>query len=200
MDYDNQLVLTGELDEVGSPIRQNVGKSRRFGLEIEGKSLLFPNLVWQPVLSVSSNKNIDFKFRQDGTLKNLGNTNISYSPWLIGSNIFSYNLSNGINFTLLSKYVSEQFMSNIETTKSKLDAYTTTDFNFSYTLDPDILFEEVRFSILVNNIFNAKYISNGYYYTYDDDYSVPGVVTTIEESRFYPQSGRNLLFGIYVEF
>lgn len=200
MDYDNQLVLTGELDEVGSPIRQNVGKSRRFGLEIEGKSLLFPNLVWQPVLSVSSNKNIDFKFRKDGTLKNLGNTNISYSPWLIGSNIFSYNLSNGINFTFLSKYVSEQFMSNIEATKSKLDAYTTTDFNFSYTLEPDSLFEEVSFSLLVNNIFNAKYISNGYYYTYDDDYSVPGVVTTIEESRFYPQSGRNLLLGIYVQF
>ena len=60
MEYKDQLVLTGAIDEVGAPIRQNVGKSRRVGLELEFKMNLLPNWVWQPNLALSSNQNLDF--------------------------------------------------------------------------------------------------------------------------------------------
>jgi iron complex outermembrane receptor protein len=52
----------------------------------------------------------------------------------------------------------------------------------------------------VNNIFDYKYESNGYFYTYDDDFSMPGVITTIEGAGYYPQAGINFLIGATLKF
>ena len=97
MKYKDQLVLTGELDEVGSPIRQNVGDSYRFGVEFDGNFKISKKLSWAPNLSISENKNIDFYFKRDGVLKNIGNTNISFSPNLIAASSFQYKINENHN-------------------------------------------------------------------------------------------------------
>ncbi len=198
MRYKDQLVLTGELNDVGAPLRANVGDSYRLGLEVDAAIKLGRDFVWQPNLAISTNKNIDFVFQRDGILEELGNTNISYSPGLIIGNRIAYEPSDTFQMALLTKYVGEQYMGNIDAASSVLDAYSQTDFNISYTLQPKSVVKSIVISALVNNIFDAKYVSNGYFFTFDDDFSSPGTVTTIEGAGYYPQAGINFLAGIKV--
>lgn len=200
MAYKDQLVLTGALDAVGSPIRENVGNSRRIGLEIEAKFQLGNQWLWQPNIALSSNKNSDYFFQRDGVTQELGDTNLSFSPNIIAGNAIIFAPSTSFQMGLLSKYVGEQYMGNIDSENSKLPAYFVSDLNATYTINPKSLVKEMQFSLLVNNIFNKKYESNGYFYTYDDDFSTPGVITTIEGAGYYPQAGTHFLAGIRMLF
>ncbi len=70
----------------------------------------------------------------------------------------------------------------------------------SYEFKPKSVFKSILVNGLINNIFDYKYISNGYFYTYDDDYSNPPAITTIEGAGYYPQAGINFLVGLTLKF
>ena len=199
MEYQDQLVLTGALDAVGAPIRQNVGKSRRIGLELEGKMQLGNHWMWQPNLALSRNQNLDFYFKRNGILTALGNTTLAFSPSIISGNAVVYSPTSKFQIAFLSKFVGKQYMGNIDAETSKLKAYFTSDLNIVYRWQPKIGVRSVQGSLLVNNIFNHLYESNGYFYTYDDDWSTPGQITTIEGTGYYPQAGTHILAGIQIE-
>ena len=200
MQYNEQLILTGALDDVGTPIRTNSGDSYRIGLEIESTFSLSDAFTVQPVLTLSSNKNKQTYSQVDGALKDLGTTNISFSPEVVASNAFIYSPKENLSASLLSKYVGDQYMGNTDTAISKLDAYFVNDLNVTYQWSPKSVFSYVVVSALVNNIFDKEYVSNGYYYTYDDDWSVAGQLTTIEGAGYYPQATRNFLVGLTLKF
>ena len=195
MRYKDQLVLTGELNDVGAPLRANVGDSYRLGLEIDARFQFGQKWAWQPNLALSLNRNIDFFFQRDGVLEDLGNTNIAYSPGVIAGSILSFLPNDQWSFSLLSKYVGEQYMGNIDSETSKLEDYSQTDLNIQYVLKTNGFLKSLILSGLVNNIFDAEYVSNGYFFTYDDDFSNPGTITTIEGAGYYPQAGINFLLG-----
>nr|WP_235891102.1 TonB-dependent receptor [Flavobacterium gawalongense] len=201
MGYKDQLILTGELDDVGSPIRKNSGDSYRLGLEIDATIAVLDNLIIRPNVTISTNKNKDFYFKRDGVLSSLGDTNIAYSPNFIAGNIVTFMPINNLQVSLLSKIVGDQYMGNIDSEASKLKAYYVNDINVSYEFKPKAIFKSVLLSGLVNNIFDYKYVSNGYFYTYDDDdYSNPPAITTIEGAGYYPQAGINFLVGLTLKF
>ena len=200
MRYKDQLVLTGELNDVGAPLRSNIGDSYRLGLEIDANVSLSNAFKWRPNIALSDNRNIDFYFERDGVLQNLGNTHIAYSPQLIAGNIISYQPNENFQVSLLSKFVGKQYMGNIDSEGSVLDSYTQTDFNIQYTINTNSFVKSIVLSGLVNNIFDADIVSNGYFYTFDDDYSNPGTITTIEGAGYYPQAGINFLLGATVNF
>ncbi|AEK24080.1 TonB-dependent receptor [Capnocytophaga canimorsus] len=199
MQYQDQLVLTGALDDVGSPIRQNSGKSYRMGIEIDAKVKLNKWSI-QPSITLSQNKNIDFYTHFDGKLVNLGKTNISFSPNIIVGNSLTYTPTKGLQMALLSKYVGEQFMSNTDAESSKLESYFVNDLNISYEIKLKKWAKSLTLNLLVNNILNKNYISNGYYHTYDDDWTTPSVVKTIEGSGYFPQAEINYLAGLTLSF
>ena len=196
MNYKNQLVLTGALDDVGSPIRKNSGKSLRKGIELESLFKATNNLDISSNISFSRNKNIDYKTNFDGVVTNWGDTDISFSPDLVSSIGVNFRPKEDINISILNKFVGEQFMSNTESVVSKLNSYSTTDLNFIYSFKRSKHFKEIIFTAMINNIFNKEYVSNGYYYTYDDTWSEPNMITTIEGLGYYPQALRNFLLGI----
>ncbi len=200
MNYKDQLVLSGELNDVGAPLRTSSGKSYRLGLEVDAEIQLLKNLRTLPNIALSTNKNVDFVTSRDGELVNLGNTTISFSPSIVAGNMLEYAPIQNLQLGFLSKFVGEQYMGNIDSEASKLDSYFVNDFNIVYTLDSLPWVKEVVFSALVNNIFNVEYISNGYFYTYDDDFSNPGTVTTVEGAGYYPQATINFLVGATVKF
>lgn len=200
MNYKDQLVLSGELNDVGAGLRTSSGKSYRLGLEVDAEIKLMKNLRTLPNIALSTNKNVDFVTSRDGELVNLGNTNISFSPAIVAANMLEYSPIKKLQLGFLSKFVGEQYMGNIDSEASKLDSYFTNDLNIVYTLDNLPWIKEVVFSALVNNIFNVKYISNGYFYTYDDDFSNPGTVKTIEGAGYYPQATTNFLLGATIKF
>lgn len=200
MDYEDQLVLSGELNDVGAPLRTTSGSSYRLGLELDVDILLTPQWKLRPTLALSSNKNRDFITSIDGELRNLGTTNISFSPEIVASNMLIYMPASNFQISLLSKYVGEQYMGNIDSEASILESFFINDLNLYYELRDIPVFKSIVFTGLVNNIFDVKYISNGYFYTFEDDFSEPGIVTTIEGAGYYPQAGINFLAGISLKF
>ena len=199
MNYKDQLVLTGALNDVGSPVFTNSGKSYRVGLEVESSIVITKKLILNPNVTVSQNKNQDFYFQRDGILQNLGDTNIAFSPNLILGNRLTFIPINNFQISVLSKFVSEQYMGNIDSEKSKLDAYFVSDLNINYEWKLNKTIKSIVFSGLVNNIFDLEYESNGYFYTYDDTWSGPAP-TTIEGTGYYPQAGINFLVGVSLNF
>lgn len=197
--YKDQLVLTGALNDVGAAIRENSGDSYRLGIEIDGTWKISPKWQINPSFTLSSNKNLDYKTQFNGEMKELGNTDISFSPNIIAGNALTFIPVQQLNISLLSKYVGKQFMGNTNSTVSKLDAYFTNDLNIVYEMPLKKWFKSLSLSLLANNIFNVQYISNGYYFV-DDSVSESGAVSTYEGAGYYPQAGFNILGGFTLKF
>ncbi|AUC21809.1 TonB-dependent receptor [Polaribacter sejongensis] len=205
MNYKNQLVLTGALDDVGAPVRATSGDSYRLGLEIDADITVSDQFSIKPNVAFSSNKNRDFFITRDGTPtpQALGNTDLSFSPDIIAGNMFIFKPIDNLQFSFLSKFVGKQYMSNFGSAISDNDVlndYFTSDFNIVYQITPNKVFKSIVFSALVNNIFNTEYVDRGYYYTYDDDWSDPNQITTVDGAGYYPQATRNFLVGVTLKF
>ena len=205
MDYKNQFVLTGAINDVGAPIRATSGSSFRLGAEIDADIRVSDQLSVQSNATISSNKNRDFYLTKDGitTPKSLGNTDLSFSPDVILGNMITYRPVENLQFSFLTKYVGKQFMSNFSSNISSndvLDSYITSDINFVYELETEKIFEAIVFTALINNLFNETYVDRGYYYTYDDTWSNSGTTTTLDGAGYYPQATRNFLIGVTLKF
>ena len=202
MNYTDQLVLTGAIDDVGAPIRATSGKSYRLGFELDADYKISNSFSLQPNAAFSANRNQDFKAFVFGELKNLGDTPLSFSPGIIVGNRFTYTPDEHFQLALLSKYVGEQYMSNLGSEVSSLDvldAYFTSDLNLVYQIEPNSVFKSIIFTVLFNNIFNAEYLDRGYYYTYD--YSGGnGKTVTADGAGYYPQATANFLAGVTFKF
>jgi len=203
MQYTNQLVLTGSIDNSGNPIRATSGKSYRFGLEIDADIRINKSFSLRPNIALSDNKNLDFRAPIDGVIKNLGKTNLSFSPNVIAGNALVYHPSENFQMAFLSKYVGTQYMSNLNSTVSKndvLEDYFTSDFNISYEWNTNRIFRSIVFTGLINNVFSREYVDRGYYYTYDDTWSNANQTTTLDGAGYYPQATRNFLVGMTLKF
>ena len=198
--YNEQLVLTGELDDVGSPIRTNSGSSYRMGIEAEARIKLSEFFLMNTNVTLSSNKNKQTLSKFDGKIVNFGKTNISFSPDFIASNTIVFSPKDNLDISFLSKYVGKQYMGNIDADNSILDSYFVNDLNLNYKINPNKTFKEIIISGLINNVLDKEYVSNGYYYTYDDTWSVPGQTKTMDGAGYYPQATRNFLIGITLKF
>ena len=201
MFYENQLVLTGELDDVGSPIRATSGKSYRLGLEVDANIQFSKKFSTSTNFALSRNKNQDFSSSINGELVDLGNTNISFSPEVVIGNAINFFPADRIQLSLLSKYVGEQYMGNTDNEASILESYFINDFNINYEIKPNKLFKSIVLSGLVNNMFNKKYVSNGYFGSFDyEDASSPSGTTTGYFAGYYPQATTNFLVGATLKF
>ena len=198
--YNEQLVLTGAIDDVGAPIRTNSGSSYRVGIESEINLELSKKLDISSNLTLSSNKNKEVISNYNGALTNFGKTNLSYSPNFITNNTINYKFTDKFSLSMLSKYVGKQFMGNTDAKNSILESYFVNDLNFNLKITPKRIFNEIIVSGLINNVLDKEYVSNGYYYTYDDTWSNPGETITLDGAGYYPQATRNFLVGLLLKF
>ena len=182
MAYKDQLILTGNLDNVGNPIRSNSEKSFRLGLEVDATIAISKQVFIRPNFTLSQNSNVDLEVAG----ANFGTRQIAYSPSVIAGNILVYKPTESLQVAWLSKYVGEQFMNNIELPAAKLVDYFVNDFNIAYEIKAKSVFKSIVLTGLVNNILDKQYISNGYMY---DVYPY-----------YYPQAGINFLAGVTLKF
>jgi iron complex outermembrane receptor protein len=187
MDYSDQLVKTGELDEVGNEVHANVPESYRAGIEVDASLKITSALTISPNIAFSNNKIKDYTILTANGLTNFGTTNISFSPNVVGALLASYNITRDFQIGILSKFVGEQYAGNIDTDATKLDSYSVTDFNIVYELKTKTFFKSIVFTGLVNNIFDKQYVSNAY--LYGEDYV-----------SYFPQAGINFLGGVTFKF
>jgi iron complex outermembrane recepter protein len=200
MDYKNQLVTTGEINDVGAYNRVNVAKSYRAGVEITAGLQVLPKLRWQATATYSQNRIKDFtEFVDDyDTWTQIAvkhqNTSIAFSPDWIASSLISYTLMEGLNLDLISKYVGKQYLDNTESENRKLNAFFVNDLRINYTFTVKKVFKQVRVGLLCNNILNVKYEPNGYTYS--------GISAGVQSDYnfYYPQAGTNLLGSLTLSF
>lgn len=179
MDYRNQLVFSGKIDNVGAFIRENSGKSYRLGLEIGGKIQILKNLDLSLNFNWSENKNLNFYTEKNGVLENLGKTTIALSPNFIGNFGIEYKL-NKIIFWLKNQYVAKQYLDNSQSEKLSLSDYNVLDFGANYHLK--IKNHDLNIYFNLNNLWNKMYANKGYVYD--------------NQSYYFPQSGRNFILGL----
>ena len=197
--YKNQLVLTGQVNDVGAYTRTNTPNSSRLGLEVEGSVNLLKNLKLAVNATLSRNKVAIFsEFLDDydvgGQVETkYKNTDIAFSPSLIAGGSLSYSPLKGLEIALLPKFVGRQYLDNTQVRSRSLDPYFVTDFRAMYSFSFKFL-KEIRLSLLVNNLFNARYESNGYTYgfRYGGD--------ELRYNYLYPQAGIHALGAVGVRF
>lgn len=203
MDYKNQLVPTGKLNDVGAIVRTNVDESYRTGVELEGAVRISPKFVWNANVTVSSNKIKNFReiiydygelFDEynEVTLEHT-NTDIAFSPDVIAGSGLLYAPIKNVEVGLLTKYVGQQYLDNTSNKARNIDAYFVNDIRLSYTIQPKHM-REISVSLLVNNIFEEEYSSNGFTYGYR-----AGSFET-RQNFYYPQAGRNFLLMVALRF
>ena len=204
MDYDNQLVLTGEYNDVGAYKTKNVKDSYRMGAEITAGVKITDWLRWDANLVASRNKilnyhqYIDLYDDQDnwnwvGQDSVVGTTTIAFSPTLTASSLFTFDVA-GFTATVQTNVVSKQYLDNTQDENAMLRAYSTTNLNLQYLLPiANSQWPTIRLLCQINNIFNAKYASNG------------GAEASrfLDSSRccwYYAQAGINVHAGFTVTF
>ncbi|MFL0207196.1 TonB-dependent receptor [Aquirufa sp. 2-AUSEE-184A6] len=194
MNYQDQLVLTGAVNSTGDAIRTNVESSYRLGVETMLNVQISKRLVWSGNVTLSRNRIQNFKERMtdydtyDQIVINHGNTDIAYSPSVIYGSTLTYTVG-ALEASLLRKYVGKQFLDNTSDDARSLAAYNTHDIRLKYTLKKGPVF-----TLLLNNVMNEQYSSNGYTYSY----RYGGATTT--ENFYYPQAGFNFLLGASIRF
>jgi iron complex outermembrane receptor protein len=200
MDYTNQLVLNGELNDVGASVRQNVADSYRTGIELIGQVELVPNrLLLGANLTLSQNKIAEFEeiiynyvpFEVETILHE--NTDIAFSPNVIAGGTLTLRPVNNLDINLVSKYVGRQYLDNTSNDSRALDAFWVNDLRINYVIKPAWA-KEIRFGLLVNNLFNEMYEPNGYTFSYRLGAEL------ITENFYYPQAGTNFLANIAFRF
>ena len=199
MNYRNQLVLTGQINDVGAYNRVNIPESYRAGIELEAGTLLAKNLRWNVNATFSRNKIRNFTEYLDNfdtgeqVANRFRNTDIAFSPNAIAGSQLLYTGLKRLEIGLLSKYVGRQFLDNTSNTARSLNPYFVNDIRLIYSLKPKFA-DTIEFTLLLSNVLNELYESNGYTFSYISEGK------TVTENFFFPQAPRNVLAGMRVRF
>lgn len=198
MNYNNQLVPNGQLNDVGSSLRVNVDKSYRRGVEAIFGAQLSDRLTWDANLTLSKNKIenftevlYDYTTGYDVIENQYENTNISYSPSTVWSSMFNYKLDYGFSTVLNTKYVGTQNLDNTSNGSRTLPSYLVNDLGVSW--NKRIYGADTQLQLMVYNLLDEKYSANGYTFSYV-------VEELITERFYYPQAGRHVMLRAKVAF
>lgn len=199
MYYCDQLVQTGQINNVGSALMMNVPKSHRAGLELSGACQLGKMWRIDANLTLSDNKIDDFTEYVDDwdnggqVVNHLGKTQIAFSPSVVGNGALTFVPMRGLDMSLTTQYVGNQYIDNTQSTDRMLDSYLVNNFKIGYTLEPRH-FGKISVNLQVNNLFNVEYETDAWVYSY------------IYEGRrwaqdgYFPQAGTNFLLGLQIAF
>ncbi len=199
MDYKDQFVMTGKINNVGTPIMTNVESSYRAGIELIAGTQLFKIVDWKVNATLSQNKIKKFVSYVDNWTtwgqdkQDLGTTDISFSPNTILSSNISVTPLENLTLSLFSKYVGRQYIDNTSNTQRSLDPYFVNNIRINYTIETSFI-KQIDFMLTLNNIFNEKYESNAWVYRYiweDVEYEMNG---------YFPQAEFNFMLGVNLKF
>jgi iron complex outermembrane receptor protein len=200
MDYVNQLVNSGQVNDVGAYNRVNVPRSYRAGLEGVFGVKIRKDLKWTFTAAYSKNRIKDFTEYVDNW--DLGgqnevkykNSSIAFSPEFISSSVLNYETVKGFSASWIVKTVSKQYLDNTQSEARKIDGFVVNDLVFSYEIKTQRFFKSARIGLQLNNILGEEYQPNGYVFS-----GIIGGQRT-DFNYFYPQAGRNFMMNLVVSF
>ena len=215
MNYENQLVMTGKMNDVGERTHVNVAESFRKGIEIEGTYKLTNKLTWAANMTLSENKIVTPFIEHVDNWDTWGvyevshkNTDLAFSPNVIWTSQLNYKLDKNTSIDFISKYVGEQFIDNTSSEDRMLNDYLVNHLRVSYEWDSKI-FKTAKVSLQVNNLLNNEYVNNAWVYRFisdgwdpsgDDHYVNADSERGYNMAGYYPQATRNYLLGLTLGF
>lgn len=198
MDYNNQLILTGKISEIGEALTSNIKDSYRTGIELMGGVRITNWLNWEGNVTLSQNKIKNFtEFVDDWDTgeqitKHYDKTNIAFSPNVIANSMFSFAYK-GFNAAFNSSFVGRQYMDNTASSDRSIDPYFVNNIRFGYTFKPKFM-ETITVDFTVNNLFNEQYETNGWVYSYFE-----GGVRK-KDDGYFTQAGTNFMGRLVMRF
>ena len=214
MNYKNQLALTGQINDVGAYTRTNIDDSYRRGIEIESYIKLSNKATWSGNMTLSENKIVNYRAYIDNwdnwsqETVEYENTNLAFSPNIIWTSVFNYNLIQHTSFEFITKYVGEQFIDNTSSKDRMLDDYLINHLRISYDWK-NKFFKTFKVTCQINNLLDNEYVSNAWVYRFISDEwdpreSDPYINADSERgynmAGYFPQATRNYLLGITLGF
>lgn len=200
MDYKNQLVLTGQINNVGDPILVNVPESYRTGVELIGGFQFTRTFSWEVNATWSSNKIKNFIAYTDDwnawpeqVEEDLGTTDISFSPDVTAGSVLSWKAFKNFSAALVSNYVGRQYIDNTSNLDRSLDPYFVNNVKLHYSVQTKVI-REIEFMVSFNNIFNVEYETNAWVYRYyydNQEYAMNG---------YFPQAKFHFFGGVSLKF
>ncbi|MES2774732.1 MAG: TonB-dependent receptor plug domain-containing protein [Bacteroidota bacterium] len=197
MQYKDQLVLTGKINDVGAYTRTNIPNSFRTGVELEAN---YRANIWNAAYSISLSKNkiknfteyVDDYDNGGQEVINHGTTDISYAPSIVQNLTINVSPVQNLELSWLGKHVGKQFLDNTSSDSRSLDAFVVNDFRAAYTLKTKWV-KEARLAFQLNNLFDAKYEPNGYTFSYISGGSY------LYENYYFPMAGRNFMVALNIK-
>ncbi|MDR0428405.1 MAG: TonB-dependent receptor [Dysgonamonadaceae bacterium] len=203
MKYKDQLILNGKVNEIGEPLTSNIPDSYRAGIELIAGMRVTSWFDWTGNLTLSRNKIKDYTEYVDDWetgdkyANYIGTTSISYSPSLIANSLFSFKHKNW-NVGLQSSWVGKQYLDNSGSDDRKLDPYFVNNLKLGYSFRLKGI-KSMDIHLLINNILNEKYESNGYvWYSWYE--GVGDARQRNNELRYFPQAGTHMMTHIAIRF
>lgn len=200
MQYQNELILTGKVNDVGAYTRTNVPRSHRVGLEVEGNYQISKHWIWQANATISQNKIRNFtEFLDDydqatQQINLYRNSDLAFSPRFIAANRLTILPIENLEISLTSKYVGKQYLDNTQNENRRLKAFFVNDLRIAYVYKPVKGFRALTISVLFNNLLNEQYEANGYTFSYISENK------KVTESYYYPQAGSNFMLNVGILF
>jgi iron complex outermembrane receptor protein len=198
MNYQDQLVLTGRINDVGAYTRTNIPKSYRAGIELQSR---YQFCSWMNVAAnIAISRNIVKNFTEyiddydmgGQKINNYHSTAIALSPGVVGGATVNLIPAERLALSLISKYVSKQFLDNTQNNSRKLDGFYVQDFRIIYTIKKKMP-KEISLTVLVNNIFDNKYEPSGYTYNY-----IYGGELSVN-NYYFPMAGIHFMMGVNIK-
>ena len=215
MNYENQLVMTGKMNDVGARTHVNVTESFRKGIEIEGTYKLTTKLTWAANMTLSENKIVSPFVEDVDNWDTWGvdqvtheNTDLAFSPNIIWTSQFNYQFDKNTSIDFISKYVGEQFIDNTSSEDRMLSDYLVNHLRLTYDWKSKI-FKTAKVSLQVNNLFNNEYVNNAWVYRFisdnwdpreSDHYVNADSERGYNMAGYFPQATRNYLLGLTLGF
>ena len=170
MSYDNQLVQTGKLSDIGEPLTTNIKDSYRMGVELSAgwSPLSWLSLQGNAALSQNKIKNWDEEVKswdEAGSVhhNHYDKSTLAYSPSAILNGFIDFHYQ-GFAATWHTNFVSKQYVDNTESDERSLPCYSQSDLQLSFQSDVTKAagIKNVKLGLDFNNIFNRHYAANGY--------------------------------------
>ena len=198
MDYDNQLILTGKISEIGEALTSNIKDSYRIGIELIGGVQITSWLNWNANITLSQNKIKHFVEYVDNwdtggqDMNELGTTNIALSPNLIANSMFDFHLK-GFSASFNSQVVSRQYIDNTSSKERSIDPYFVNSLRIGYSFKPKFM-KGIDLDVTINNLFNEKYETNAWVYSYIEDGKRK------KDDGYFTQAGINAMARVAFKF
>ncbi|CAN5888166.1 TonB-dependent receptor [soil metagenome] len=200
MNYRNQLVLTGQINDVGGYTRTNIPESYRTGLEFSGGMAFGEFLAFSNTFTLSRNKITRFSEFVDNYdtggqgVNAYQGTDIAFSPSVVSATQAEVQPLKGLRAALVLKTVSDQYLDNTSSASRMIEGYQVTDLRLRYRVQPVSWMRELELGLLVNNLFDRLYEANGYTFSYIAGQQM------VTENFYYPQAPRNFLASVSLRF